>query len=666
MFSRPLIRSLLAGLALCLSATALAVDVLPSFEQVRASHQSTEAQLLDRNAELLADLRLDNRVHRLPWVSLQGLSPAMREALLAAEDKRFFEHTGVDWKAFLGAAWQNLWSRSQRGASTLTMQLAGLLDPALHLPEQGRARRSIAQKWDQSLAALELERRWSKLQILEAYLNLAPFRGDLEGINAASQVLFRLSPQALTRREAVILAALLRGPNARPAVVARRACALAEVLQDAKLCPQVQTLAQARLDTPRNQPRATLATQLARDLLRLPGQSIRSTLDAGIQRKLLAIFERNRAEHAAALVLDNASGEILAWASDAASEQDPLLQRQRFALWWAPFVASLGIEQRSHTAASLLIDGDPVLDARDARSGQRTAWLSLRAALQSRNAGALRNLLHEVGSEAALERLHQLSLDNSTDPLLSELSPLQLANAWRSLVAGSYTAIGNNFLPAYGVPLDAALSRRIGSIEGNFITLAMLGDNGPNGWRSGWSLSSADGHTQLQVLSTDRFTVLASLSHHGRHAEDASRSLLAIAQETLAALQSESSRAPEAPDSLLSSIVVFEPPLEAVRREWFIKGSEIERVISDALPSGARISVPRHGQQLLLDPAGGNWTLSAQTARAVRWQIDGKLLGSGPQLSWQPQPGMHRVQLLGLRDEVLDSVEFEVLAPASN
>ena len=110
----------------------------------------------------------------------------MQEMLLVAEDRRFYQHSGVDWRAFVAALWQNLWYDHKRGASTLSMQLAGLLDPALHPTREEGGRRTLVQKWDQTFAAQALEARWSKEQILEAYLNLVHFRGNLQGIAAAS------------------------------------------------------------------------------------------------------------------------------------------------------------------------------------------------------------------------------------------------------------------------------------------------------------------------------------------------------------------------------------------------------------------------------------------------------------------------------------------------
>lgn len=179
----PLVRrlALVASLIGAVS-SADANQPVPAFAEVKAGATPSVAVLLARDGTPLAEKRLDNRVRRLEWVGLHTLSPALKEALLTAEDKRFFEHSGVDWRAFAGSLWHNLWYDRKRGASTLSMQLAGLLDPDLALGRGGLPRRSLGQKWDQALAAQALEARWTKEQILEAYLNLAPFRGDLQGV----------------------------------------------------------------------------------------------------------------------------------------------------------------------------------------------------------------------------------------------------------------------------------------------------------------------------------------------------------------------------------------------------------------------------------------------------------------------------------------------------
>lgn len=167
---------------------------MPTPAHVRAAWRPSNVQLLDRHGVAIESVRVDMRVRRLPWTALAEISPALGAAVLQAEDARFMEHGGVDLRAAGQAAWDNLLRNRARGASTITMQLAGLLDPALRA---GAAGRSWGQKWDQALAARELEAGWSKAQILEAYLNLASFRGELQGVAAASRVLFRKAPSGL-------------------------------------------------------------------------------------------------------------------------------------------------------------------------------------------------------------------------------------------------------------------------------------------------------------------------------------------------------------------------------------------------------------------------------------------------------------------------------------
>ena len=95
------------------------------------------AVVVDRHGAPLQQVRIDANVRRLPWVALADISPALRAALLASEDKRFYQHAGVDWDAVAAAAWGSLWHSRTRGASTITMQLAGLLDDGLVVDVRG-------------------------------------------------------------------------------------------------------------------------------------------------------------------------------------------------------------------------------------------------------------------------------------------------------------------------------------------------------------------------------------------------------------------------------------------------------------------------------------------------------------------------------------------------
>src|SRR5262249_34551650 len=154
-----------------------------TYEEVKADWRSSDAWLLDRNGEPLSRIRIDRTRRRGDWVELAQVSPVLIAAVLQAEDRRFRAHSGVDWRAFAGL----------RGASSLTMQLAAVLHPEL---ERG-GHRGPLQKWRQMRQAAAMERSWSKDEVLEAWLNLTSFRGDVEGIDAAARVLFAKRPAGL-------------------------------------------------------------------------------------------------------------------------------------------------------------------------------------------------------------------------------------------------------------------------------------------------------------------------------------------------------------------------------------------------------------------------------------------------------------------------------------
>ena len=338
---------LLAGSA------ALAV---PSFEEVRAAHAPSDVSLLDRHGVTLQTVRIDARVRRGPWVTLADISPALRQAIVLGEDRRFWDHGGVDWRSLAASAWANAFNTRTRGASTLTMQLAGLTDEQLARPSGGR---SLAAKLSQMHRAQELESRWTKSQILEAYLNRVPLRGELVGVAAASNLLFGKQASGLDRVEAALLAAMVRAPNADPPRIERRACDL--LRQQGQGCEGLATtlaLALARrpgaLFGDGSEPLAPhLAARAAAALARKPGKggdALRTTLDARVQRLALAALKRQLAElrgHAvedgAVVVLDNASGDVLAWVGSsgelsAATEVDAVLARRQTGSAIKPFV----------------------------------------------------------------------------------------------------------------------------------------------------------------------------------------------------------------------------------------------------------------------------------------------------------------------------------------
>lgn len=647
---------------------------LPSFEQVRTAYRPSDALLLDRNGEPLSDLRFNPKVRRFEWVPLAQFSPALREALIAAEDHRFYEHEGVDWRAFVGALWHNLLHENKRGGSTLTMQLAGLLDPAIALPPDPGGRRSYAQKWDQGLAAQELEHHWSKAQILEAYLNLAPFRGDLQGVHAASAVLFGKSPSALDRAESLLITALLPSPNARTERIARRACARARKMGVGQLCPRVSELA-PRLDAPRNRARFTLAPHLAQRMLHAGGEHVTTTLDSATQqaanaglREALHASGRHLA-HAAVIALDPGDASVRAWVggTDPATADAVTGVRSAQPALLLTFTAASAVERRSATAATLL----PVVG-----EGEGT-WRSLRSALQQPDPASQAAIL--ALGDIPLDRVRQTGIELPRDAgAPPELTLLQAAQAFAPLANGGLWHAAHWVGDGANAPV-----RRIWRSDTAFVVGDWLADpaqRGPAsdllmpdlGWQEVWRMNDPSGETTIAIAATERLVLAVLVSGQGSGPENPARLATRALREIQRRLGAPLSRAPRAPSGVVHAVVAFEPPVESARREWFLRGTEIALSAppGDELSSNHRISLPDAAQAHIVLKPGEALTLQASPAtHAARWWADDEFLGEGTQILWSPPAGHYRIELRAPdgtvwdhRDIVLDLFE----APANN
>ncbi|SDM47632.1 penicillin-binding protein 1C [Oryzisolibacter propanilivorax] len=471
-------------LLLCLLA-APAARALPTFDEVRAAHRPSDVQLLSREGEPLQRVRLDDSVRRGDWLALADISPALRTALVLSEDRRFYAHSGVDWAAVSAAAWANLWNRRTRGASTITMQLAGLLDDDWRAGAGGR---SAAQKLGQAVAAQVLDRRWRKDQILEAYLNLVPLRGELVGIDALARTLFGKAAHGLDAREAAVAAALVRAPNARAAVVARRACGVLRDMQAGTRvdCDALDLFTEGALQRRGWAPSTGIAPHYARQWLRAAGPDAarrgeRTTLSAPLQRVAAGLLARHLRElsgrhvqDGALVVLDNRSGEVLAWVGSSgplsqAAEVDAVLAPRQPGSTLKPFLYAQAIAERRLTAASLVEDSAAHIPTASGLyvpqnyDRQFKGHVSVRTALAaSLNVPAVRTLVM-VTPDAFYAQLRALGLPlaqgagyygYSLALGASEVPLLHLANAYRAL------ANGGRFTP---VRLRAAAAERPGS-----------------------------------------------------------------------------------------------------------------------------------------------------------------------------------------------------------
>ena len=673
--------------------------------------------LLDRHGEPVQQLRADTRARRTDWVPLTQVSPAFRQALLFSEDQRFYEHGGVDWSSVGAAAWANLWNTRTRGASTVTMQLAGLLDDDLAT----RGGRSVVAKVGQVRTAWQLERQWRKDQILEAYVNLVAFRGELVGIGAMSARLFQKYPSGLNAQEAAIAAALVRAPNAKPVAVASRACGVLTAQGRAKECVFLSTYT-AQVLASRHAERLDadqqIAPHLARRLLTQNAAkaaahplTIKSTLDAKLQRftrdtlrQHLAELRDRHVEDGAVIVIDNASGEVLAWVGSSgsglsqAAEVDGVMALRQAGSTLKPFLYEMAVAQRWMTAASILQDSPVDLSTPGGLYIPQNydrhfkGPVSVRTALASSlNVPAVRTLVM-VTPERFAQRLKALGLPLKRNGDFygyslalgsAEVTLADLSNAYRALANGGvYTPLrlraGDPIATSSNV-MDPGASFIVSDIladrEARVPTFGLDNALSARYWVAAKTGTSKDMRDNWCVGFSKRYTVGVWVGNaSGEPMWDVSgvtgaapvwRAVMDELQRRVQALPMPTSTVPA---TVVQTAVSFDRQLEPPRAEWFLDGTQQSHIQLASLSGSARSlitapadrtivaldpDIPPHAQRLTLKAAPGVPT-------QWRWRLDGQHIGAAKPTLWPMWPGRHRLELIDSQGKTMSEVKFEV------
>ena len=283
--------------------------------------------IVDRHGEALYESRSGTGT-RSTRIAAGALPEPLTTATIAAEDARFRWHPGVDPIAVARAAWRNLISgRVTEGGSTITQQVVKLLEARRTGAVQPRTWRS---KVREAVLALRLEHRLTKDEILAWYLTLAPYGNQLEGADRAAQGYFGRSVATLTPAEAAFLAALPQQPSRSnpwrdPAPARRRQARILNEMRARDWLSDVDhKMAQRETLVFSHEPRFALAPHFVERVRSAVGagrpRRVETTLDAALQRSVRGIIEanrpaleRHRAWNVAVAVLDNRTGEWLAW-----------------------------------------------------------------------------------------------------------------------------------------------------------------------------------------------------------------------------------------------------------------------------------------------------------------------------------------------------------------
>lgn len=674
---------------------------LPDYAETRATWTPSEAYLRDRNGQLLDAIRVDFATRRLAWTPLEAIAPALPRALIAAEDRRFRFHGGVDWLAMAGAVKDRIAGRPLRGASTLTMQLAGLIDPALG----AGGRRSLHAKLVQMRAARAIEAGWSKDQILEAYLNLVTFRGEIQGVDAAARILAGKAPAALSAGESAVLAALLPAPSASARRVAARACRIAERSGLGGPCAALPATAADMLGRRARTRDPDLAPHLARKLLDRPGVNLVSTLDARVQRVVIQTLAQQldrigarAARDGAAVVVDNASGEVIAYvgsgggASRAAAVDGASAYRQAGSTL-KPFLYGLAIERGYLTAASLLDDSPVHLDTATGLYVPQNydrgfhGLVSARTALgSSLNVPAVRTLLL-TGVEPFRDRLWDAGYKGLTQDGDFYGFSLALGSAEVTLVeqAAAYRMLARGGLWSplrFRLDQDASPDRRVMPAAATAIVADMLADPGARALSFGldnqlglpfWAAVKTGTSKAMRdnwcVGFSQRYTVAVWIGNFEGDSMAGVSGVTGAApvwRDIMLALHAGRPPAtPGRPQGIEERPVRFAPAVEPERHELFLAGTGQSLFAATAPAAGRpRIVTPVAGTIYALDPDIPSARQQVRFATAgvadnARLTLDGRPLAALDQL-WHPVPGAHRLVLANADGKTLDSVIFHV------
>ena len=658
----------LAALVLAPEAIRSGARLIPPPPLARAGTVST--LVVDRDGELLRPFITADGKWRLP-VDLADVDPRFLRLLIAYEDRRFHAHQGIDPLALMRAAMQ--WLRRGHivsGGSTITMQLARLL-----MPGHGRG---LAAKWQQMLAALSLEARLGKDEILRLYLTLAPYGGNLEGVRAASLAYFGKEPRRLSIGEAALLVALPQNPETRrpdqEKSLARlaRERVLARLLQLGRASAAEVAAAGDEAIPVKRQAVPLHAAHLAERLASgaPPGEVIRTSIERNLQLSLEALVSERLAVldprlSAALMVIDNDSGALRAHIGSpayldgkraGAIDMTRALRSPGSAL--KPFIYALAFEEGIAHPETLVSDEPQHYGLYAPVNFDRVhqGTLSLRRALQqSLNLPAV-ELLERLTPARFLSRLSAAgaapALPRGATPGLA----IALGGLGMSLtdLARLYSALGRGgttIEPHAGNRAPADPNSYVGPVAAWYVSDILRQTAPPEGMLGGhfaYKTGTSYGFRDAFAIGFTRQTTIAvwvgrpdNASVPGLTGRLAAAPLLF---DAFARLRRAGDLPAQPPGALLAANAALPPPLRAFGQAAYRLSEARSGQLGEARlaiafpPDGARLATEQ-GETFLLKGSGG--------APPLNWFVDGvPLAGDDIRRSaeWRPHgPGFARI-----------------------
>jgi penicillin-binding protein 1C len=672
----------------------------PNFKTLKEAFVSSEAILYDRSGRILQETRLVNTERKLEWIEISNVSEYFLDAVLLAEDKRFFSHSGVDWMAVGSGIFRMFTAGSLRGASTITMQLATIVDANLRAKQRWK---TIPQKWNQMFAAKSMEAEWTKEEILEAYINLVSYRGELVGIHSASRGLFGKDPHGLTAQEGIILASMIKTPSGTKDRIKDRACHLQSLLLKNNDCEDLFGLIETTLSKPyRIQPTHKNAKHVADRLLEKNKRGFFSTLDKELQifsrealRKQLLVLRENHVFDGAVLVKKNDSNEILAYIANpgelsSASEMDGVQAKRQSGSTLKPFLYALAFEKKLLTPLSLLDDspaeiqvGTGIYNPTNYQSnynGMVTAKVALASSL---NIPAI-HVLETVGTDDFVNLLEKFGFSDLQRPdhygLSIALGSLDVS-LWELVNAYSVFPKRGIFSPQTLVLQTPRDTNLVISPETSFLVSHILGDRDaraltfglesplstryPSSVKTG---TSKDMRDNWCIGFSSTYTVgvwVGNFNGDPMWNVSGITGAAPIWAEIMDYLHKDLLIAEEIPPQNIIEKIITNANGSITSKEYFLKGTETNTIPEPSLSTINGIVSPTKDSVIALDPdippeRQKVFFEPRKFSKDLDWVLNEKKLGSASEiLLWSPLKGEHTLELFG-KSKAIDKIKFIV------
>ncbi len=614
-----------------------------SFESVKKINPSSFVEILDREGKLLHEDRRNFKVQRRSWVALKELPPDFIQELLTFEDKRFYQHLGVDPLAILNS----VKNYPKRGASTISMQLASRLE--------GKTK-GIRGKILQSLSALKLELSWTKDQILEAYINLIGLRGELQGLRAASLQIFRKEPWGLTQEERLLIFAMIPSPNQNSERLVKRACTYSKMLKRTE-CNLTSVLEASYFHSESTPLRSQLTPHLATKLNRHQ-EKIQTTLDKPLQEEAfrlllshLSQLKHQNVSDGAILVVERKTGKVLAYvgsSGDLSSSPhvDHVQALRQAGSTLKPFLYAQAIEKRLITMTTKLEDA-PFSITREGLTYQPENYqksftyqdVPAKVALgSSLNIPAIRvidlltpNRFYELLKELEFTDLaseeyygHSMAL-GSVDVSLWDLTRAYGALADGILVEPIFLGqkTKTKIIPTFNAEISSIISTVLSEKENRHMTFGIQSTLSTDSWSAVKTGTSKDMRDNWCVGYTDRYLLgvwVGNSSGSPMWNVSGITGAAPIFSSLVSFLhQKNPSIGPAIPKGLVQ-----------VKEDFYLAGTEPKGTsFPDSSPLITKILFPQQGAQFAFDPeipsAHQRLYFESSTHKGI-WKLDGKIL----------------------------------------